>query len=458
MSPHDSFPRPPPRRSNSFVALGGNNSLSTISGSSSTTTTTTLEPFPVLTHAQHVRLDEIIGALEPGAKSWAEFKRKKEEIESINPHHSEDDSEGEEEEDIYPISLKLVFQPGITWKEKWNNVQHSQQTQQSSLPLPPPQARTATATRNGGLDRLREKMDRVSLSAPELPRSKSTPPTHRTTQRRDFLVERKSRHSAAFTSSSEDEYVGVPSLQDLALARRRRIQQQQEEQRKEEQEEEKTPKSTPIGRLAPIQSTPPRRPSTSSTKHPLLERRLAELGLNPPSSSPNPSPSLVPPSIPVPSRQSHPSNNNESHLASLESRAIEFNRLHLLSSHFDSWSSLFSFNLSRSRSVQVARDHWLLRCSLQDWVEFTKRLGLLREREREWNERREKDGSLGRNVVRKWRERLRGKLEERRKEERERELKEARNQVVSFRNERLLRQTLQVSFSLSSFSLCLPGY
>ncbi|GAA5880374.1 hypothetical protein JCM16303_003919 [Sporobolomyces ruberrimus] len=502
MSPYDSHTttstvvRPTPRRTATTSVL------------STSTSSSTIEPFPVLTRSQHSRLDRIISALDENAKTWAEFKDKKEELEGdttadeLDRTGQEDDRE---DDDIFPISLKLVFQEGTTWKEKWRGVQ----SRREGIVGPA----TNTSSSRSGLDVLRAKMDRVSLTSPEgarssrtrrapsaeprnplvqtpslapppPPRPRSTPvtlsqrtprqsthPTPSTVKTRDFLVLKKKKEPGH--SSSSDDYAGVPSLQDLALARRRRKEQEREEEGAQDsttpprtalqtQATAKPSRQDPIRPIPPppVQSTPP-----PPSKHPLLERRLAELGLAPTSSPPFPQPTFTisnpsSPALPFSpsprkSHIAHPSTSSASDIPALELRATRFRELHLVSTHFDAWRSIVRFQQDRSFSVDHARETWLVRCVFQDWLGVTRKLRGLRETEIEWNaresQRRERaDKARKKGTWRRWREKFAVKMEERReaevreqKEVREMELRNARSEVVKRRNEGLIRRSIK---------------
>ncbi|GAA6014925.1 hypothetical protein JCM11491_002358, partial [Sporobolomyces phaffii] len=83
-----------------------------------------IEPFPALTDRQHARLDRIISALDDDATTWAEFKRQKDLLDS--------DSDDDDDEDIFGLSLKLVFEDGVTWKDKWHHVNRRRRRPSSS--------------------------------------------------------------------------------------------------------------------------------------------------------------------------------------------------------------------------------------------------------------------------------------------------------------------------------------
>lgn len=473
-----------------------------------------IEPFPTLTDSQHKRLDRIINALDRDATSWAEFKQKKEELEG--GIHSEED---EDENDIFPISLKLVFQQGVTWKDKWKGVQQNQdQTERrnNETTVGLSHSRKKSGRESDGLDVLRARMDRVKLydsdvtpkgtpssptqhrdSMPPAPRPRSTPaalhsqpstssrrPPATMNSTRSFLV-RKTEPGY----SSSDDYAGVPSLQDLALARRRR--------RESEAAESAPPlhstPARPVREVSSIQAEqipisavfrdplPPSHPPAHSTpppksKHPLLEKRLAELGLGTPSPTAPPTQTPTPISFEAP-RQSYPSRLRPSdtpttphltHLdiSSLDAEADRFRRLHLISSHFDAWRTLTSFQLSRTQAVDHARDTWVARCAVQDWAGKTAKIALLKEREKEWistreqRERRMEKGAKGK-VWMKWTEVFLKRQETRREEEqkerkemREAELRKAKGEVARRRNEGLARRAIEVClcFTLTSTS------
>lgn len=473
-----------------------------VHSNSHTSTSSSIDPFPTLTTSQHRRLDRIINALDRDATSWAEFKQKKEELEGVN---SEED---EEDNDIFPISLKLVFQQGVTWKDKWAGVQqkHDQtERRQSQITVGVSHSRRKSGRESDGLDVLRARMDRVKLydsditprrdtSSPTQPRT-SIPPTrprstpaalhsqpssssHRppaSNSTRSFLV-----HRTEPGHSSSDDYAGVPSLQDLALARRRRRESETRESAPPLQSTPARPareirggqtEQRPVSPIFQDILPPPSQPPAQSTppprsKHPLLEKRLAELGLATPGST-GPTTQTPTPISSEPPRQSSPSRLRPSattivpqpqprDLSSLEAEADRFRQLRLTSSHFDAWRNLTSFQMSRTQAVDHARETWVARCAIQDWAGKAARMALLKEREEEWIRTKEEKGRKMEKGVKahawmRWTatflKRQDAKRQEEireRKEVREGELRTAKGEVVRRRNEGLARRAIEV--------------
>ncbi|GAA5925340.1 Sfi1p [Sporobolomyces koalae] len=446
---------------------------------STSTSASTIEPFPTLTRSQHARLDRIINALPSDASTWADFKRRKEQLEGETSTEDDDDDNDNDEQgrddDIYAISLKLVLQPGVTWQDKWRRVHQPASSPVVPVPTPsrtprlvksevlqariaqvkpyesepepshvnPPSTRPVTASRRRSIP---------VVLGPETP-SKATQRSARPhTPVRDLLV-RKTEPG----HSSSDDYAGVPSLQDLALARRRNRDRELQRQHTGLSEPESRPQVTTSdpaptrdrflpSQSVPFQSTPPR-----PSKHPLLERRLAELGIPAPAS-----PSLAP-TLPVPltraSLDRAPS--RASTLERLEAQADRFNRARLESTHFDAWRTLTRFEQSRFESVVDARTTWLKRCALRDWISASSRSRERSRREEWWHEqnaaresRRDQVRTIG--AWRMWRDRFQVKINKKRQEEedlrkqqRELDLKAAKNQTVHMRDKRLLRQALE---------------
>ncbi|GAA6061953.1 hypothetical protein JCM10212_001995 [Sporobolomyces blumeae] len=431
MSPHGAHKTPPRDLRRALTTPAAHPTPTT----PTSTSTSLRDRFPTLTPAQHARLDRIISALPADARTWAEFKGKQEELErgegparrtsrapvTEDNDDDDDDDEADDDADIFQASLQLVFQDGATWKDKWRGVQAriAQATGEG-----PARRLSGTGRTGDRLGIVRARMDQVQLeddgrpsssrrpglqatpsSATRIspPRPHSTPvdlaaspmkgrrsnsttrgPTHEST--RSFLVRRPEPGY-----SSSDDYAGVPSLQDLVLARRRRRDQEQSEQPNqttspEEVRHDRTSKrrsttaqppvhhcaddTSPGSAIIPIESTPAR-----PSKHPLLERRLAELGLDSPISRHLEDAELATPEPAI--RRTSTRRDETSHALTatsgrgsapsirnaqaLEAEADRFRRLRLISTHYDAWQSLLSFQTSRARSVKHARDTWLVR-------------------------------------------------------------------------------------------------
>ncbi|GAA5888206.1 hypothetical protein JCM5296_000229 [Sporobolomyces johnsonii] len=451
-----------------------------------------IEPFPSLTPVQHAALSRIIGALPAPASTWAELRQTKREVEGET---EEEDQAGDE---TYPLFLKLVFQEGATWKDKWEGVQAQLREREDGRAGRGGTGRPRAGGGGGGLELLRARMDQVTLSgetpkrppsapatsaalpAPARPRSTPAassrqphPPSTNAT--REFLV----RRTEAGHSSSDD-FVGVPGLQALSLARRRKEREREERtaplpvptpastaRREKRNSLPLSLTSTPVQqpRHGPPAPAPPRQSTPSrSSRHPLLDRRLAELGIASPAvptaSPPRPTNPIRPPapaSRPSalrsasaqptqPSQPSHPANPT-----SLDATALLFRRLRLLSTYFDAWRSLSHFQSQRTSELDARRSAWLARCSLRQWASRAAQERQLREREAEWARRAESRERATKGWAwTRWREGMRRKEDERRerqvrerREVREGELRWARGEAVRRRNVGVLKRALE---------------
>ncbi|GAA5920612.1 hypothetical protein JCM1841_001474 [Sporobolomyces salmonicolor] len=456
-----------------------------------------IEPFPSLTPDQHAALSRIIAALPPSARTWAELRQTKREVEGET--EDEEDPAGD---DTYPLFLKLVFQEGVTWKEKWEGVHAQLREREGGRTEGGGTGRPRAGGGGGGLELLKARMDQVTLSStttrrppsspangaalppPARPRStpaaassrQSHPPSTNTT--REFLV----RRTEAGHSSSDD-FVGVPGLQALSLARRRKEREREERTapllvptptstaRTEKRNSLPTPfTTTPVQQprygtstpAPPWQSTPSR-----SSRHPLLDRRLAELGFaspavpatplslpsNPIQQPDSPAPashrSFLRPAPSQPSQLSQPSPLQNP--TSRDATALLFRRLRLLSTHFDAWRSLFHFESQRTSELDARRSAWLARCSLRQWASRAAQVRQLREREAAWARTEESRGRAVKGWAwRRWREGMMRKEDERkerqareRREVREGELRWARTEAVRRRNVGVLKRALE---------------
>lgn len=131
----------------------------------------------------------------------------------------------------------------------------------------------------------------------------------------------------------------------------------------------------------------------------------------------------------------------------LEAKAVQFRTLHLLASHFDPWRSLTRFKLERERSIELARHNWLARCALQDWkARLERRSRKLQHLELVLDEAT--SAASYRKVKSTWDQWIRMSTERQRlrlRQERELELRSARNQVIHNSNIRLLATSFTVS-------------
>ncbi|KAG0660533.1 hypothetical protein C6P46_004558 [Rhodotorula mucilaginosa] len=183
--------------------------------STSSSSSTRLEQrFPPLTDKQRLQIEQTLARLPANASTWADLTRAQQR-----------DPRQDDEDDLYEVWLKLVWQDGVTWHDKWNSVKR-QLT--DPLPVPPHRHRRRPSD---NLDVLREKLDRVTTlargtaaaatdhEAPAAPRQQQPPPRrpHSTPPSRPLLVRptrRRSPTSAAALeaghSSSDEQFVGVP--------------------------------------------------------------------------------------------------------------------------------------------------------------------------------------------------------------------------------------------------------
>lgn len=181
--------------------------------STSSSSSTRLEQrFPPLTDKQRLQIEQTLARLPANASTWADLTR-------AQQHAANGD-----EDDLYEVWLKLVWQDGVTWHDKWDSVKR-QLT--DPLPVPPHRHRRRPSD---NLDVLREKLDRVTTlargttaaatdhEAPAAPRQQQPPQRpHSTPPSRPLLVRptrRRSPTSAAALeaghSSSDEQFVGVP--------------------------------------------------------------------------------------------------------------------------------------------------------------------------------------------------------------------------------------------------------
>ncbi|GAA5856973.1 hypothetical protein JCM9279_000518 [Rhodotorula babjevae] len=432
-----------------------------------------LSTFPPLTPQQRRRIEDTLANLEPDATTWADLTRAQHRLAQLGHPTSSplaDHDDDPDDDSLYELWLKLVWQHGVTWHDKWAAAQQPA----------PVQTTTAPTTRNhrrrpsDNLDLLRRKLDRVSLEPPASPRRppdrpQSTPP-------RPLLVHRP---APGGYSSSDDQYAGVPtprarrtSLLDARLLEARR---QREPRRGLATTDDDgdvaqraalapplrsrssfgRPRPGPVdgtddalfdnspAAYGPMHSTPAprRRPSTSTpraavappvlpssppppaplspSRHPLLHARLS--ALSHPRDAPDP--------LPPPPARAPPARN-------LDALALSFSRLRLLLPTFAHWSALATFHTSRSATLAERRAAWLARCALRTWRARVERVRELEARgegvAHEWD--RARDEKTQRGALALWRtrrlEREQARDEQRRaveRDERERALRRARD-------------------------------
>lgn len=440
------------------------------------TSSSSLSAFPPLTLEQRRHIERTLAHLSPHASTWADLIHAQQRLRAQEGDHRGPDEE--DDDGLYELWLKLVWQQGVTWHDKWNSVQHATHSGDGGHLPPPVSDPTLPRRRNhhrrpsDNLDLLRRKLDRVTLdpaaAARPAERPKSTPP-------RPLLVQRSAAAGEAGYSSSDDQFAGVPtprprrlSLLDARLDARRRAggatttdddgrgglpppprartaltrspRQRAAPARVSDDALfdvslsaplHSTPaplrrRSTSTPRAVPLPTSPPPPAPLSPSRHPLLHARLSALGT---------SPRLPPPAADPPAPGPAPAPN-----PALDSLALSFSRLRLLLPTFAHWSALTSFHTQRHHALAARRAAWLARCALRTWRARVDRVRALEARgeraAREWEREREgrRAERVRREAVRRWRERVgereRARWEERRRVERgerERRLRDARD-------------------------------
>ncbi|GAA5908675.1 hypothetical protein JCM8208_002183 [Rhodotorula glutinis] len=439
----------------------------TTAAASSSSSSSSLSAFPPVTAQQRRRIEDTLSHLEPHATTWADLTRAQHRLARLaHPTSSPPDDDGDD--GLYELWLKLVWQQGVTWHEKWATAQ-----QHANSPSTAPTATSHHRRRpSDNLDLLRRKLDRVSLDPPAPPRR--PPDRPHSTPPRPLLVHRPAAPAApgGGYSSSDDQYAGVPtprarrtSLLDARLLEARRLRAPPPLPRgglattddDEAQRAGPPPRSrSSSARLrpapaddaddalfdtahahAPLHSTPAprRRPSTttprvlptspppptplSPSRHPLLHARLSALS-HPRDAvdAPPPPPAPAPPTT------------------NLDALALSFSRLRLLLPTFAHWSALTAFHTSRSATLAERRAAWLARCALRTWRARVERARELEARGEAVarDKERTRDEHVRRAALGAWRarraEREHERDDERRRterDERERALRRARD-------------------------------
>lgn len=353
--------------------MGAQGGARPLDASASFTTSSLSEPFPALSLSQYATLERVVAALPLGARNWADFEDTYKQL-------------GVDEDEYYPLCLKLTFERGSDWREKWETAKASLEERGTAGDSREVRgtARPNNSSRSaGGFDVLKARVDQITSASPGRPpsaapaaptttprstytsRTRMTPaanPSPRASRpSRPFLVETANGHS------SSDDYVGVPSPAPRITKFR----------------DERTAPILPTPRPddSPLLSTTggarrekhsslPPLPSSSSpilhssrplptlnrtpTAHPFLASRIHS------TSSPKPaSPSFAPP--PTPHSVSLPS--------ALELRADSFRRLSLLSLSWYTWRTRLSYLQTRQDNLDAARRVVLSRWAINRWRE-----------------------------------------------------------------------------------------
>ncbi|GAA6051751.1 hypothetical protein JCM3770_002714 [Rhodotorula araucariae] len=341
-------------------------------GLDATTTSSSshLSSFPPLSRSQRARIERTLAHLPRDATTWADLTQAQGRL-------TEADREGDDSDGMYELWLKLVWQQGVTWHDKWAAVQPQTDGEHA---LDPPR-RHHRRRPSDNLDLLRQKLDRVALdplSGRPAERSKSTPP-------RPLLVHRPTVAGAGGYSSSDDQFAGVPtprarrsSLLEARLAARRRPEDAATTDDDGRVLHSRTrasfvrtrpsnggpddllPSSTTTPhhstpapprrqsvatpRPAPVALSPPPPAPLSPSRHPLLHARL----------------SALPPRSP-PLRRAPASG------IDLDGLATSFSRLRLLLPSFSHWTASARFHAQREADLTHRRAAWLARCALRTW-------------------------------------------------------------------------------------------
>lgn len=333
-----------------------------------TESTSTQSEFPQITQEQFATLERVVAAVPAGAQDWASFEATYEQL-------------GVDENEYYPLCLKLSMERGLDWRAKWETVKASFDERGISFGGAGGRGGHARAKSAGGFDLLKAKVDQITTASPRRPPSAPAPAssaprpstytsrprvdsTHTTTPRparptRSFLVEAVNGHS------SSDDLVGVPSpvpwstrprgehsapilpspRQDASLipagsARR-------------EKHSSLPPTSSPSVKLnARFAEQSPR----TSSAHPLLDSYLQSA----------PSPSSAPHSIALRTKS--------------EIVADDFRRSSLLTGPWYTWRQKIALLRTRQENLDAARRVVLSRWVLARWREAMAREQELRRR------------------------------------------------------------------------------
>ncbi|GAA5983562.1 hypothetical protein JCM10908_000336 [Rhodotorula pacifica] len=471
---------------------------------SSSTTSTSLEPFPLLTSKQHRRIEATLAHLPQGARTWADLTLAQEQLASSQRRRrggggGTDEDDDQDDDDMYEIWLKLVWQDGVTWKDKWDNVKR--QLDQAALGAGAGNELHAGASSrhhhrrrlSDNLDLLRQKLDRVTLatttrgggtttgSAPGPPTAAAAQPRRpHSTPPRPLLVQPPppllpSGPSSSYPdllvsaehyqhhSSSDEQFVSVPTTRPnkkgdgrggrLALPpraeRRAFVATTTDDDGDRVSGDEglsygrktaatsrrkRTSRSGPLPETPTVAMSTPARPShhhgatlappvaPEPDPTPLLSARLSTLPRRPSLSSTSSASMLISSSLSAPEALS---------------RAIQFSRLRLLLPLFSHWQYRTRFLLDRETDLDRKRGGWLARCAIEQWRVAVR---TLRERDEERiKEARRFEGEKVRSeVLRRWRNAVKDR-ERRKKIE---GLTQARDQLLSRVDRRLITQSL----------------
>ncbi|ORY89358.1 hypothetical protein BCR35DRAFT_350358 [Leucosporidium creatinivorum] len=368
------------------TGMGAQGGARPLDASASFTTSSLSEPFPALSPSQYATLERVVAALPSGARNWADFEETYKQL-------------GLDEDEYYPLCLKLTFERGNDWREKWETAKasleergitgDSRDERGTARPTDSSKRRSG-----GGFDVLKARVDQVTSASPRRPPSAASPappavtprstytsrprttpttnPTPRTSRpTRPFLVETANGHS------SSDDYVGVPSLAArIARPWDERTAPILPSPRAEDNliysatgaRREKHSSLPPLASSSsPIvhSSRPLPTPARTPSAHPFLASRMHS------TSSPKPaSPSFAPP--PTPHSISLPT--------ALELRADSFRRLSLLSLSWYNWRTRLSFLQTRQDNLDAARTVVLSRWVINRWREKLARVKELNRR------------------------------------------------------------------------------
>lgn len=445
------------------------------------TSSSTVEPFPPVTESQRSRIEQTLAQLPDGARTWADLTSAQQRLERGGPGRDDHDENEEDDNDgLYELWLKLVWQDGITWRDKWDNVKR-----QVDLPYAPRrgardeerQQRTHRRRPSDNLDLLREKLDRISIglahgqpdqqarqpvppsmqprrphSTPPRPLLVPPPPPEQTATRLGYGTD---EHAHGYLSS-DDQFAGVPTPRQRRLARLALPPRAERgpftTTTTDEDDSSKPPaahqpsrsrqathveaggESTPeVTMPPPVMSTPVRPsaahgsldadPKPEPDPTPLLSARLSTLQSQPPAEVVPPRPPLSPApssSLLIGATFSQPE---------AVSRALQFSRLRLLLPLFTHWSNKTRVILAREAELELRRGDWLKRCAVESWRIRLGRIGEQDAAAREFARKR-----VRRLVVAAWRERVR----EREKRKRVADLTSARDTVIQRRDTRLV--------------------
>lgn len=411
------------------------------STTTSFTTSSLSDPFPLVSHEQYATLERVVAALPLGARNWADFEETYKLL-------------GVDEDEYYPLCLKLTFERGHDWREKWSTAKASLEERgvtfaadvQGRQAVEPSSSRKSAR----GFDLLKAKVDQVTTTAPSsrrpLPaaapattpraaypsRTRSTPhndPTPRASRpTRPFLVE------TANGNSSSDDYVGVPSSAPRTTPRHRDehtapILPQAPAQRSPLLSTTATARREKHSSLPPLPSdSSPRLPTHTRTtsSHPLLSQRINSVTPVAPSAPFAPPPTPYSVALPTP----------------LEQRAIAFRRVSLLSLSWYNWRQRLAFLRTRSENLDAARRVVLARWVVVWWREKLARVQQLESLVEKVV--RERQGAVKRGAFAVWK----GKVEERRRAEWEAGLRGAWEIVRGKWKEKARRECFQVCIEL----------